>query len=57
MIVSKRQSSRQVRFLHRILKYGYQRGYQNKKRDSPKTRKALVYATSSFLAFIFQGSG
>jgi len=49
MIVSKRQS----RFLHRILKYGY----QNKKTGSPKTRKALVYATSSFLAFIFQGSG
>ena len=57
MIVSKRQSSRQVRFLHWFLKYGYQRGYQNKKIGSPKTRKALFNASSSFLAFTFQGSG
>lgn len=57
MIVSKRQSSRQVRFLHWFLKYEYQRGYQNKKIGSPKIRKALFNATSSFLAFTFQGSG
>lgn len=53
MIVSKRQSSRQVRFLHWFLKYGY----QNKKIGSPKTRKAIFNATASFLAFTFQGSG
>ena len=29
----------------------------NPKIGSPKTRKALFYATSSFLAFRFQGSG
>ena len=29
-------------------------GTKTKKTGSPKTRKALVYATSSFLAFIFK---
>jgi len=41
----------------RLKKDGYQRGYQNKKIGSPKTRKALFNATSSFLALSFQGSG
>jgi len=32
-------------------------GTKTKKAGSPKTRKALFNATSSFLAFTFQGSG
>ena len=44
-----------IKFIYtRLKKNG---GYQNKKIGSPKTRKALFYATSSFLALKYQGSG
>ena len=36
---------------------GTNMGTKTKKTGSPKTRKALFYATSSFLAFTVQGSG